>query len=196
MHLGFQGFAQELADLPDRYAPPSARLLLATVDGQPAGCVALRPLDGGDCEVKRLHVRPQHRGTGMGRALAERVIQEAGDIGYDRIRLDTIPSMMSDAVMLYRALGFETIAPYCDNPIAEDLFLELWSRHQEAWVGTLRPETKSNSVFTYHPHSNMTVQSPARVYIIKFFRPPLDMKGGGLNCRCRAVMIKIILIEP
>ncbi|MDR3621187.1 MAG: GNAT family N-acetyltransferase [Paludisphaera borealis] len=125
MDLGFQHFEQELADLPGRYAPPSGCILLAMEDDQPAGCVALRPLADGACEMKRLYVRPQHRGTGLGRALAERVIQEARNIGYDRIRLDTIPSIMGGAVAMYRALGFETIAPYCDNPIPGAMFLEL-----------------------------------------------------------------------
>jgi GNAT superfamily N-acetyltransferase len=125
LDLGFQGFEGELADLPGRYAPPSGCLLLATVDGEPAGCVALRPLDDGACEMKRLYVRPQHRGTGLGRALAERIVQEARELRYGRIRLDTIPSIMAGAVAAYRELGFKTIAPYCDNPIPETLFLEL-----------------------------------------------------------------------
>ncbi|APW60650.1 GNAT family N-acetyltransferase [Paludisphaera borealis] len=125
MDLRFQHFEQEFADLPGRYAPPSGCILLAMEDDQPAGCVALRPLADGACEMKRLYVRPQHRGTGLGRALAERVIQEARNIGYDRIRLDTIPSIMSGAVAMYHALGFETIAPYCDNPIPGAMFLEL-----------------------------------------------------------------------
>jgi putative acetyltransferase len=125
MDLGFQHFEQELADLPGRYASPSGCLLLAMVDGQPAGCVALRPLADGVCEMTRLYVRPQYRGSGLGRALAEHVIQEARSLGYDRIRLDTIPSIMAGAVAMYRALGFETIAPYCENPIPGAMFLEL-----------------------------------------------------------------------
>jgi putative acetyltransferase len=122
--LEFQGFAQELAELPGPYASPSGCILLAMVDDQPAGCVALKPLERGVCEMKRLYVRSRHRGSGLGRELAERVIQEARILGYDRIRLDTIPSMMGSAVSLYRALGFETIPPYCDNPIPRAAFLE------------------------------------------------------------------------
>jgi GNAT superfamily N-acetyltransferase len=123
--LGFQDVERELADLPGAYAPPSGRLMLATADGRPAGCAALRPLADGVCEMKRLYVRPSHRGGGLGRALAERVVQEARDLGYDRIRLDTIAPLMGAAVAMYRSLGFEAIPPYCDNPIPGALFLEL-----------------------------------------------------------------------
>lgn len=123
--LGFQNFAEELADLPGKYAPPSGCILLAKVDGQAAGCVALKPLASGICEMKRLFVRPQFRKTGLGRMLAEQIIRAARQIGYDRIRLDTIPSMMGNAVSLYRALGFQEIPAYCKNPIQGAMFMEL-----------------------------------------------------------------------
>jgi putative acetyltransferase len=123
--LGFQQFDRELAELPGPYASPSGCILLAQADGQPAGCVALKPLAAGICEMKRLYVRPQNRGARLGRLLAERIIQEARDLGYSRIRLDTIPSIMGSAVRLYGDLGFETIPPYCDNPFPDALFMEL-----------------------------------------------------------------------
>jgi putative acetyltransferase len=123
--LAFQQFAKELAELPGKYTPPSGRLLLAMANNQPAGCVALRPLGGDICEMKRLYVRPLHRGTGLGRTLAHRIIEEAKTAGYARMRLDTIPSLMTGAVCLYHTLGFANIPAYCDNPVSGAMFMEL-----------------------------------------------------------------------
>jgi putative acetyltransferase len=123
--LCFQNFDKELADLPGNYAPPAGRLLLAEYDGQFAACVALHKLDSGICEMKRLYLRPQFRGKGFGRALADRIIAEAREIGYERMRLDTVEPVMKDAVAMYRKLGFKEISPYCANPMAGAIYMEL-----------------------------------------------------------------------
>lgn len=123
--LCFQSFDKELAGLPGDYAPPEGRLLLATYQDQLAGCVALHPLGPQVCEMKRLYLRPQFRGKGLGRVLADQIIAEARQIGYQSIRLDTVEPRMKDAVAMYRKLGFHEIAPYCSNPIAGALYMEL-----------------------------------------------------------------------
>src|ERR1700747_1264017 len=123
--LCFQNFDKELAGLPGDYAPLEGRLLLAEYEGQLAGCVALHKLEPGICEMKRLYLRPQFRGKGLGRVLAERIIAEARQIGYSHMRLDTVEPVMKDAVAMYRKLGFEEIAPYCANPVAGALYMEL-----------------------------------------------------------------------
>ena len=117
--LSFQHFEEELAALPGDYAPPRGRLLL-TCDG----CVALRPLSSDVCEMKRLYVRPDARGTGVGRALVQRVIDEARSIGYRAMRLDTLPSMTAAAAM-YRAFGFREIDAYRFNPVEGTKYFEL-----------------------------------------------------------------------
>jgi putative acetyltransferase len=134
--LCFQGFAAELAGLPGAYAPPAGRLLLAWLDGECVGCVALRPLVGACCsvgvttlvtdcpdtaEVKRLYVPPRYRGRGVGRSLAGRVLSEAATAGYRRVCLDTLPSM-KEAIELYESLGFVRVGPYYENPVPGALF--------------------------------------------------------------------------
>lgn len=122
--LCFQNFDQELAELPGRYAPPAGGLWLAWAAGMPAGCVALRSLGNGLCEMKRLYVRPAHAGHGLGRSLAQAAVAGARERGYKAIRLDTLETMTA-ANALYQKLGFRRIEPYCDNPLEGALYYEL-----------------------------------------------------------------------
>ena len=124
LDLSFQHFAQEVQGLPGDYEPPSGALLIARIDGQPAGMVALRAKGDGRGEMKRLFVRSEARGHGLGRMLAERIIEEARDREYDAIILDTLP-MMKDAQRMYERLGFVDIEPYYDSPVAGTRFMSL-----------------------------------------------------------------------
>jgi len=122
--LSYQDFDGELAAMPGQYAPPEGELLLArALDGRPLGCVALRPIQPqGCCEMKRLYVSPLARGLGLGKALAEALIDAAQRIGYREMRLDSLPSM-TGAQALYRKLGFAVTEPHYDTPIAGTLFM-------------------------------------------------------------------------
>jgi putative acetyltransferase len=122
--LEFQHFSQELESLPGAYVPPRGRLLLATHDDAPAGCVALREQDATTCEMKRMYVRPDFRRQGIGRRLAVEIIAAARRIGYQRMRLDTLRPM-SIPRALYRSLGFREVPAYYENPIPGAVFLEL-----------------------------------------------------------------------
>ena len=125
--LCFQNFEAELAELPGVYAPPSGQLLLALVDGELAGCGALRGLAECDhanaCEMKRLFVRPAFRRFGLGRTLAQQLLDDARDNGYSSMLLDTLDEMEA-ARELYASLGFEEVAPYYFNPIAGAHYLK------------------------------------------------------------------------
>jgi len=130
--LCFQNFEKELAGLPGNYALPSGVLLLGLSNNQAAGCVALHRLEDGVCEMKRLYVRPQFRGTGIGSQLVRRVIESAVAMGYKRMRLDTVADQMQDALRMYRRLGFLEIEPYRENPIPSALYMELDLKRCEA----------------------------------------------------------------
>ena len=122
--LGFQGFDDELEGLPAGYTSPTGVLLLANTSAGTVGCAAVRQLEGDACELKRLYVRPAGRGAGLGRELTEHAIAAARQLGYRRMRLDTLPSMQT-AYALYRELGFAEIEPYRFNPVPGTRYLEL-----------------------------------------------------------------------
>ena len=124
--LGYQGFEDELAALPGKYAPPAGALLIARMtDGAAVGCVALRPIDGdGICEMKRLYVRPEARGGGLGGALIAAILREGRAAGYREMRLDTLPSMRA-ALAMYAQAGFEEIPAYYPTPVDGTIFLAL-----------------------------------------------------------------------
>lgn len=125
LDLCFQGFEEELRGLPGKYAPPDGRLFLAYSDEDFAGCIAMRKLDDGICEMKRLFVRDAFRGRRIGNKLIRKIIDEARSAGYKKMRLDTYPAKMGKAVDLYRSYGFHEIASYYDNPHDGVLFMEL-----------------------------------------------------------------------
>ena len=123
--LCFQNFDKELAELPGEYVPPAGRLFLAFEGDYVSGCVALRGLGDNACEIKRLYVRKDFRGQGLGRQLTTAVIAAAREIGYQRMRLDTLPGKMDAAIAMYRSLGFQEIDAYYHNPVAGATFMEL-----------------------------------------------------------------------
>jgi putative acetyltransferase len=123
--LCFQGFDEELANLPGDYAPPEGRLFLAEYGEQLAGCAALHRSGPQIGEMKRLYLRPAFRGKGLGRVLSEKIIAEARAIGYSKLRLDTVEPVMKNAVAMYRRMGFREVAPYRENPMAGTLYMEL-----------------------------------------------------------------------
>ena len=124
MDLCFQGFEEELAALPGKYAMPNGRLLLAFLDDKLAGCIAMRQLDENICEMKRLFVRDGFRGQNIGVSLIEELVVAAREQGYEKMRLDTLPPKMAKAVSLYRSHGFYPIGPYYNNPHEGVLFME------------------------------------------------------------------------
>lgn len=122
--LSFQGFDREVQGLPGEYGPPDGAILIAYIGNEAGGCVALRRLEKAICEMKRLYVRPQQRGLGLGRSLAVAVMDRARALGFRRMRLDTL-STLSEAMRLYESLGFRRIDPYYDNPLPDVVYWEL-----------------------------------------------------------------------
>jgi putative acetyltransferase len=122
--LCFQDFETELANLPGVYAPPEGCMLLAEYDNKIAGCVTLKKIDEGICEMKRLYVRPDFRGKSIGRELSEAIVEEARKMGYAKMRLDTL-TRLTEAITLYRSMGFKEIKPYVFNPLDDVVYMEL-----------------------------------------------------------------------
>lgn len=122
--LSFQGFGEEVASLPGAYSAPGGRLFLAADEERAVGCVGVRPLENGICEMKRLYVRPEARGRGVARKLAETAIAFGTSANYHAMRLDTLPTMAA-AQVLYRQLGFREVAPYRYNPVPGTSFMQL-----------------------------------------------------------------------
>ncbi|MBD3370891.1 GNAT family N-acetyltransferase [Candidatus Fermentibacteria bacterium] len=124
LDLSFQDFDREVRNLPGEYGPPGGAILIAYPKGRAAGCVALKSLGEGICEMKRLYVRPEYRGMGLGRALSESIIRRARRMGYSRMRLDTLSSLR-EAMGLYESMGFQRVEPYYDNPLPDVVYWEL-----------------------------------------------------------------------
>lgn len=122
--LGFQNFDAEFAGLPGKYARPDGDLLIGLVGNRILGCVAVRRLDDSVCEMKRLYVRPEARGTGLGRRLAREIIDTARELGYSLMRLDTL-DRLTEAMGLYETLGFRKTPPYYENPLQGVVYWEL-----------------------------------------------------------------------
>lgn len=134
--LAFQDFETELKTLPGKYGPPDGALILSSVEGKASGCIALRKISDDVCEMKRLYVRDQYRGVGIGRKLIARIIQEALKHNYRYMRLDTL-SIMETALNLYQSFGFYDIEPYIYNPIAGARFMELKLESCQKSIGVL-----------------------------------------------------------
>jgi len=123
--LCFQGFDEEINSLPGKYSQPDGIIFLAKIEEKFAGCIALRNLGEGICEMKRLYVRPQYRGFGIGKILCDKLFEKAKSIGYEKMRLDTIANQMQTAIELYKSYGFYEISAYYDNPQEGVVYMEM-----------------------------------------------------------------------
>lgn len=187
--LSFQDFDQELRGLPGGYQPPHGALLVADVAGEILGCIALRPLEPPAVgEIKRLYVRPAGRGQGLGLALARAVLEYARAAGYQRVRLDTLPSM-SAALGLYQRLGFHEIEPYRHNPVPGARFLELELPARPAWhvlLGPLPPGAVPRRAPVAPPE---VLASPAGAAIAGWESLVLDLSAGEAGGRILQVLL-------
>ena len=124
LDLCFQKFHEEISDLPSQYSEPSGCIILCYENKKPTGCIALRKFEGDTCEMKRLYLRPEARGKGIGRVLANKIIEKAKELGYKKMQLDTLETM-KEAIALYKSMGFKVIAPYRFNPLDGVVYMEL-----------------------------------------------------------------------
>jgi ribosomal protein S18 acetylase RimI-like enzyme len=124
LDLCFQKFHEEISDLPSQYSEPAGCIILCYDNNEPIGCIALRKFEGDTCEMKRLYLRPEARGKGSGRVMANKIVEKAKQFGYKKIRLDTIETM-KEAIALYKTMGFKVIAPYRFNPLEGVIYMEL-----------------------------------------------------------------------
>jgi ribosomal protein S18 acetylase RimI-like enzyme len=122
--LCFQNFEKEISDLSAQYSKPTGCIILCYEDDKPIGCVGLRKFAEGICEMKRLYLRPEARGKGIGRVLAEEIVEKAKEFGYKKMQLDTIETM-KEAISLYKSMGFKEISPYRFNPVKGVIYMEL-----------------------------------------------------------------------
>lgn len=123
--LCFQDFDKEIESLPGKYSLPHGSLILAEIENEFVGCIALKKIEDGICEMKRLYVKPSHRGKQIGKLLVEKIISDAKKIGYKSMRLDTIEGKMGEAISLYKKFGFRKIKSYYKNPEPHTLYMEL-----------------------------------------------------------------------
>lgn len=121
--LALQNYSEEFAHPEGKYAPPDGRLYIAMADGKPAGCIAMRKLDDERCELKRMYVRPEFRGHHIARTMAQRILSDAAEIGYQRVMLDTEPCL-ENAIRLYESLGFSRVARYNNSPFDSTIFMQ------------------------------------------------------------------------
>jgi ribosomal protein S18 acetylase RimI-like enzyme len=194
--LRFQGFQQELDGLPGDYAPRDGRLLLAIENDQPVGCVAVRKLGNGICEMKRFYVQPGHRGKGLGRKLAEAIIAEARAIGYEKMRLDSLTSL-KEAAGLYRSLGFTEISSYRYNPLPEGAVLNV-SRAQRDFkrLGTVQRRLVTNGEFR-HTSASKAVAG-LRLLLLRLLgqlaRLPLHVSPESFHLLRGLVLVRVDLV--
>jgi len=178
--LDFQNFEDEIKSLPGAYSPPSGKLYLALYKDLPAGCIAVRKIDGEYCEMKRLYVRPEFRGLNIGKALTEIIIHEAKRIGYKFMRLDTVATMAS-ARKLYEKFGFKEIPPYCYNPVKGAVYMELNLREGNSVDVNIRDYLECSILFNPWKHHKKFICRQIKRYSSEKAAAPGELKKNLLQ---------------